>query len=210
MKRAEKTGKTRAEANKLEDMFDRARAVAGAAQDQRVLAVRGAREHNLKNVDLVIPRDRLVVFTGPVRVGQVVARVRHDLRRGPAPLCREPVGLCAPVPRDDAEAGRRPDRRALAGHLHRAEDDVARIRARRSAPSPRSTTTCACSGRASACPIRPRPACRSRARRSRRWWTACSPCPRRRASTCWRPSCAAARASTARNWRISRSAASSA
>ncbi|WP_395666662.1 excinuclease ABC subunit UvrA [Methylocella sp.] len=28
------------------------------------MAVRGAREHNLKNVDLVIPRDRLVVFTG--------------------------------------------------------------------------------------------------------------------------------------------------
>ncbi len=26
--------------------------------------MRGAREHNLKNVDLVIPRDRLVVFTG--------------------------------------------------------------------------------------------------------------------------------------------------
>ncbi len=29
-----------------------------------VLAVRGAREHNLKNVDLTIPRDHLVVFTG--------------------------------------------------------------------------------------------------------------------------------------------------
>ncbi len=32
--------------------------------DQRVISVRGAREHNLKNVDLTIPRDRLVVFTG--------------------------------------------------------------------------------------------------------------------------------------------------
>ncbi|WP_395697742.1 excinuclease ABC subunit UvrA [Methylocella sp.] len=30
----------------------------------RVISIRGAREHNLKNVDLTIPRDRLVVFTG--------------------------------------------------------------------------------------------------------------------------------------------------
>ena len=37
----------------------------GALFDQaRVIAVRGAREHNLKNVDLTIPRDKLVVFTG--------------------------------------------------------------------------------------------------------------------------------------------------
>src|SRR5881227_3176671 len=28
------------------------------------IVVRGAREHNLKNVDLTLPRDRLVVFTG--------------------------------------------------------------------------------------------------------------------------------------------------
>src|SRR5947209_8311142 len=33
-------------------------------RDRRVIAIRGAREHNLKNVDLDIPRDRLVVFTG--------------------------------------------------------------------------------------------------------------------------------------------------
>ena len=32
--------------------------------DGRTIAVRGAREHNLKNIDLVIPRDKLVVFTG--------------------------------------------------------------------------------------------------------------------------------------------------
>ena len=30
----------------------------------RVISLRGAREHNLKNVDLTIPRDKLVVFTG--------------------------------------------------------------------------------------------------------------------------------------------------
>src|SRR6059058_265365 len=28
------------------------------------IVVRGAREHNLKNVDLELPRDRLIVFTG--------------------------------------------------------------------------------------------------------------------------------------------------
>jgi len=31
---------------------------------QNVIRVRGARQHNLKNIDLEIPRDRLIVFTG--------------------------------------------------------------------------------------------------------------------------------------------------
>ena len=30
----------------------------------RAITIRGAREHNLKNIDLAIPRDKLVVFTG--------------------------------------------------------------------------------------------------------------------------------------------------
>ena len=28
------------------------------------IIIRGAREHNLKNIDLIIPRDKLIVFTG--------------------------------------------------------------------------------------------------------------------------------------------------
>jgi len=34
------------------------------ASSLRAITIRGAREHNLKNVDLEIPRDKLVVFTG--------------------------------------------------------------------------------------------------------------------------------------------------
>src|SRR4029078_7058505 len=32
--------------------------------DNQQIVVRGAREHNLRNVDLTLPRDALIVFTG--------------------------------------------------------------------------------------------------------------------------------------------------
>jgi excinuclease ABC subunit A len=38
--------------------------VSAAAEPHRFISVRGAREHNLKNVDIELPRDRLVVITG--------------------------------------------------------------------------------------------------------------------------------------------------
>src|SRR6202040_3643004 len=54
----------------MNDLFDKAakaqsgRPGRGGAEDRRVIAIRGARTHNLKNIDLDIPRNRLVVITG--------------------------------------------------------------------------------------------------------------------------------------------------
>ena len=42
----------------------RAKRQHNAGSSQRAITIRGAREHNLKHVDLEIPRDKLVVFTG--------------------------------------------------------------------------------------------------------------------------------------------------
>ena len=48
----------------MNDLFDKSAKAAKAARDARAITIRGAREHNLKNVDVTIPRDQLVVFTG--------------------------------------------------------------------------------------------------------------------------------------------------
>ncbi len=38
--------------------------------DHSTITIKGAREHNLKNIDVVLPRDRLVVITGPSGSGK--------------------------------------------------------------------------------------------------------------------------------------------
>ena len=100
-----------------------------------------------------LPPNALVIVTGRERVGQVVARLRHDLRRGAAPLRRVAVGLRPAVPRADGEARRRLDRGHLARPSRSARRTASATRARPSARPPRSTTTCACSTRGSAAPF---------------------------------------------------------
>src|SRR5437588_11005983 len=46
----------------MDEVLKSRRQQAGSAT--RAIAIRGAREHNLKNIDVEIPRDSLVVFTG--------------------------------------------------------------------------------------------------------------------------------------------------
>ena len=94
------------------------------AASERIV-ISGAREHNLKDVDVELPRDALIVDHRPLRVRQVEPCLRHDLRRGAAPLRRVAVLLRAAVPRPDGEARRRLDRGPLAGDLDRPEDDLA-------------------------------------------------------------------------------------
>ena len=52
------------------------------------IRIKGAKENNLKNIDLTIPRDKLIVFTGLSAV------------------CRVPVQLRPHVFRTDEQAGR--------------------------------------------------------------------------------------------------------
>ncbi|MCJ2129291.1 excinuclease ABC subunit UvrA [Methylobacterium sp. E-045] len=61
MAKAKVAKKARAEAESVEARIEK---LFEGSPDRRVIAVRGAREHNLKNIDLTIPRDKLVVFTG--------------------------------------------------------------------------------------------------------------------------------------------------
>ena len=75
------------------------------------LIIRGAREHNLRSVDLEIPRDKLVVITGLSGSGKSSLGLRYDLRRRAAPLRRVSFLLCATVSRLDGEAGCGSDRR---------------------------------------------------------------------------------------------------
>ena len=86
------------------------------------LRIEGARQNNLKNVSVDIPHDRRDRHHGRLGIGQVLARLRHPVRRGPVALHRVALHLRAHVPRAARPARRRPDRAHPPRHRPRAEE----------------------------------------------------------------------------------------
>ncbi len=139
------------------------------------------------------PADRL---HRPLGLGEVLARVRHHLRRGPAPLRRVALVLRPAVPRPDGQARRRLHRGPLAGDLDRPEVRLAQpaLDGRHGHRGLRLPAPALRPDRAAALPeLRPP---RRPARRPSRSSTGSWSCPRGPGSTSSRRWCGAARGST--------------
>ena len=91
------------------------------------IVIRGARQHNLKNLSLDLPLRRADRRDRRLRLGQVVARLRHALRRGPAPLRRDVLAVRAAVPRPHGQAAGRPHRGHPAGDRDRPDESGAHV-----------------------------------------------------------------------------------
>ena len=114
------------------------------------LVVRGAREHNLRNISLELPRDKLIVFTGLSGSGKsslafdtIYAEGQRRYVESLSAYARQFLGQMD-KPDVDFIEGCRPRSRST-------RSPPRATRGRPSARSPRSTTTSGCSTPASAC-----------------------------------------------------------
>ena len=169
------------------------------------ILVRGARENNLKNVDVEIPRDALCVFTGLSGSGKsslafdtiyaegrrryvdsLSAYARQFLGQMDKPDVDVIEGLSPAISIDQKTTSRNP--RSTVGTVTEIYDYLRLLWARAGTPH---------------CPR-----CGREIRRQTRSSTRCWPCRRARAFRCWPRSCAARRASTSSCWQTRGRAAS--
>ncbi len=66
--------------------------------EQKNIEIRGAREHNLKNIDLDIPRDQLVVITGLSGSGKSSLAFDTVYAEGQRRYVEIALGLCTAIP----------------------------------------------------------------------------------------------------------------
>ena len=159
------------------------------------IRIKGAREHNLKNLDVTLPKNRLVVLTGLSGSGKsslafdtlyaegqrryvecLSAYARQFLDLMEKPDVDSIEGLSPAISIEQKSTSHNP--RSTVGTVTEIYDYLRVLFARIGKPH---------------CPSAAAP---SRARRSSRWWTPILASPRARGSTSWRPWCGAARAST--------------
>jgi excinuclease ABC subunit A len=136
------------------------------------ISVRGAREHNLKGVDVDIPRDTPDRHYGPVRIGQVLAsRSIRSMPRGSGAMSSR----LSAYARQFLEMMQKPD----VEHIDGLSPAIS-IEQKTTSRNPRSTVATVTEiydymrllwARVGIpYSVRP-PACRSRRRPSARWWT---------------------------------------
>ncbi len=87
--------------------------------DAEVVRIRGARVHNLQNIDVDLPRDRLIVITGPSGSGKSSLAFDTLFAEGQRQYIESLVGLRPAVSAPDGTARRRPDRRPATDHFDR-------------------------------------------------------------------------------------------
>ena len=94
-----------------------------SSEGMTAIEVRGARQHNLKGIDLDIPRDRMTVCSGPSGSGKTSLAIDTLYAEGQRRVCRKPLELRSAVSGPAAKAQGRADHGPVAGDLHRAEND---------------------------------------------------------------------------------------
>ena len=87
------------------------------------IIIKGAREHNLKNIDLTIPRNKLIVFTGLSGSGKSSLAFDTIYAEG-RDATPNPSLIRKAISRPAGKAGCRLNRGAFARNLNRPEDDA--------------------------------------------------------------------------------------